>query len=297
VTPALPRVSGRQVVWALSRAGFEHVVTRGSHATLRRCCSETGAGGPVSDKKLGQRGPVTIRRICGILSADFHQSKKRGCMQKHKKLFVIAAIGAALVFGLATAAVAETYGVDDPLYSGRQAVAVGTNGSDASAQRIAISQGGCAGDGEIGVAVGESGRQCHEGQGNLVGIGLGSADAGSRLLAVAPDGDATSHCFGFFLPGCLAPSFSVSVLGNARAANDESNTGWGVAVSGTGNATAESSLSGAVSGTGTATAPCEQYHYMTVAVSGTNDASGCTAVSGTGHASGTTAVGGGDILP
>lgn len=35
MSPALPQVSGRQVVRALERAGFEHRSTRGSHAKLR----------------------------------------------------------------------------------------------------------------------------------------------------------------------------------------------------------------------------------------------------------------------
>lgn len=35
MTPALPRVSGRQVVVALTRLGFEQVGTKGSHAKLR----------------------------------------------------------------------------------------------------------------------------------------------------------------------------------------------------------------------------------------------------------------------
>jgi predicted RNA binding protein YcfA (HicA-like mRNA interferase family) len=35
VSPALPQVSGKQVVQALESAGFEHRSTRGSHAKLR----------------------------------------------------------------------------------------------------------------------------------------------------------------------------------------------------------------------------------------------------------------------
>jgi predicted RNA binding protein YcfA (HicA-like mRNA interferase family) len=35
VSPALPQVSGREVVRALEAAGFEHTSTRGSHAKLR----------------------------------------------------------------------------------------------------------------------------------------------------------------------------------------------------------------------------------------------------------------------
>jgi predicted RNA binding protein YcfA (HicA-like mRNA interferase family) len=35
VSPALPQVSGREVVRALEAAGFEHRSTKGSHAKLR----------------------------------------------------------------------------------------------------------------------------------------------------------------------------------------------------------------------------------------------------------------------
>ncbi|WP_255723979.1 type II toxin-antitoxin system HicA family toxin [Frankia sp. Cj5] len=35
MTPALPRVSGPEVVRALRRAGFDEVSTRGSHCKLR----------------------------------------------------------------------------------------------------------------------------------------------------------------------------------------------------------------------------------------------------------------------
>ncbi|WP_322759119.1 type II toxin-antitoxin system HicA family toxin [Frankia sp. Cr2] len=35
MTPALPRVSGPEVVRALHRAGFDEVATRGSHCKLR----------------------------------------------------------------------------------------------------------------------------------------------------------------------------------------------------------------------------------------------------------------------
>ena len=35
MSPALPQVSGKQVVQALESAGFEHRSTKGSHAKLR----------------------------------------------------------------------------------------------------------------------------------------------------------------------------------------------------------------------------------------------------------------------
>ncbi|MGQ0839400.1 type II toxin-antitoxin system HicA family toxin [Actinokineospora sp.] len=35
MSPALSHLSGKQVVAALERAGFEHVSTKGSHAKLR----------------------------------------------------------------------------------------------------------------------------------------------------------------------------------------------------------------------------------------------------------------------
>lgn len=35
MSPALPQVSGKEVVQALERAGFEHRSTKGSHAKLR----------------------------------------------------------------------------------------------------------------------------------------------------------------------------------------------------------------------------------------------------------------------
>lgn len=216
-------------------------------------------------------------------------------MQNHKKLFVLAGVGAALVFGLATAALAETYEVDHPLY-GTPQVAVGTNGSDAYGA-VAVSQGGCASGLYAGIAIGESNHQCplgsNEGSGTI-GLGLAGADASSSLLAVAPDGDAASDCWNFVI-SCLAPGTSVSGTGNASAIGGYG--GWGTAVSGTGNASTDADWSTAVSGTGTAAGNCDQYHHRTVAISGTNDASSCIAVSGTGHASGTTTVSGGDLLP
>jgi predicted RNA binding protein YcfA (HicA-like mRNA interferase family) len=36
VTPALPVVSGAQVITALAKVGFEHVSQRGSHVKVRR---------------------------------------------------------------------------------------------------------------------------------------------------------------------------------------------------------------------------------------------------------------------
>ncbi len=44
--PKLPRVSGKEIIKALSRMGFEHIRTRGSHAIL--------------NKQDEQRGKITV---------------------------------------------------------------------------------------------------------------------------------------------------------------------------------------------------------------------------------------------
>lgn len=195
------------------------------------------------------------------------------------------AVGAALVLGLATAAVAETY--RDPV----GVVGVGTNGSDAGTasdwSTVAVSQGGCA-HGTAAVAVGESGRHCGaceyhgcwgdgEAEG-VVAVGLQGGEA-AGTIAAADSGD-TSSCDSFsgITSGsnCLlfAPPTAVSVTGTAIGMT---------AVSGTGNASTWNGT--AVSGTGTAFGYCDDtWNRNSVAVTGTGAAYSCIAVSGTGPA-------------
>lgn len=246
-------------------------------------------------------------------------------MQKQKKLVAVTAVGAALVFGVATAAVAEEF--HDPLFI----VQVGVNGSDADRLAlVAISQGGCAKGHQVAVAIdtgGNSGGACPNGsaEGSRLGVSKGGCAGGNVAIAVGQSGNCSTGAAGGFVnvgllgakSGSIGSEIAISDTGNAEAC-----TWWVVlgsscwlpptAVSGTGSASGQTAVSGtgnatspswygtaAVSGTGTASGSnCNsEYIGASVAVSVTGDASGCRAVSGTGHASGTTAVGGGDLLP
>lgn len=69
MSPALPRVSGREVVRALEAAGFEHTSTKGSHAKLRH---PDGRVAIVPLHRELARGTLgSILRQAGMTSAQF----------------------------------------------------------------------------------------------------------------------------------------------------------------------------------------------------------------------------------
>ena len=207
--------------------------------------------------------------------------------------------GAALsvVLALAPAAMAETYEVGPFPTTYYPLLGVGTNGGDTTAD-YAVTHGGCAGNlnASLAVAVGESNRQCtshyrwHDAGSEAaawnLAVGLGGADASSYTLAVSDHGDASGQCWttGTWTD-CQMPAAAVTGTGSAWGAIAVSGTGSatssyddsgyqatreGVAVSGTGPASADNPNGVVVSGTGVATG-------NTVAVSGihTAQARGC----------------------
>jgi predicted RNA binding protein YcfA (HicA-like mRNA interferase family) len=69
VSPALPQVSGKQVVQALESAGFEHRSTKGSHAKLRH---PDGRVVIVPLHRTIVRGTLgSILRQAGLSAAEF----------------------------------------------------------------------------------------------------------------------------------------------------------------------------------------------------------------------------------
>ncbi len=69
MSPALPPVSGRQVVRALESAGFEHTSTKGSHAKLRHV---NGRVVIVPLHRSLARGTLgSIMRQAGLTAAEF----------------------------------------------------------------------------------------------------------------------------------------------------------------------------------------------------------------------------------
>jgi predicted RNA binding protein YcfA (HicA-like mRNA interferase family) len=69
VSPALPQLSGREVLRALEGAGFEHTSTKGSHAKLRH---PDGRVVIVPLHKSVARGTLnSILRQAGLTPAQF----------------------------------------------------------------------------------------------------------------------------------------------------------------------------------------------------------------------------------
>lgn len=69
MSPALPQVSGKQVVQALESAGFEHRSTKGSHAKLRH---PDGRVVIVPLHRTIVRGTLgSILRQAGLSAAEF----------------------------------------------------------------------------------------------------------------------------------------------------------------------------------------------------------------------------------
>jgi predicted RNA binding protein YcfA (HicA-like mRNA interferase family) len=69
VSPALPQVSGKEVVHALEAAGFEHRSTKGSHAKLRH---PDGRVVIVPLHRALARGTLgSILRQAGLNSSEF----------------------------------------------------------------------------------------------------------------------------------------------------------------------------------------------------------------------------------
>jgi predicted RNA binding protein YcfA (HicA-like mRNA interferase family) len=69
VSPALPQVSGTQVVQVLESAGFEHRSTKGSHAKLRH---PDGRVAIVPLHRSLARGTLgSILRQAGLSAAEF----------------------------------------------------------------------------------------------------------------------------------------------------------------------------------------------------------------------------------
>jgi predicted RNA binding protein YcfA (HicA-like mRNA interferase family) len=69
VSPALPQLSGQDVVRVLARAGFEHRSTRGSHAKLRH---PDGRVVIVPMHRSLARGTLgSILRQAGLSAAEF----------------------------------------------------------------------------------------------------------------------------------------------------------------------------------------------------------------------------------
>ncbi len=68
MSPALPQISGRNVVRALEGAGFAHTSTKGSHAKLRHADGRTAI---VPLHKSLARGTLSsILRQAGLTTAD-----------------------------------------------------------------------------------------------------------------------------------------------------------------------------------------------------------------------------------
>ncbi len=71
MSPALSQLSGKQVVAALERAGFEHVSTRGSHAKLRH---PDGQRVIVPLHRTVARGTLaSILLQSGLTAQEFHK--------------------------------------------------------------------------------------------------------------------------------------------------------------------------------------------------------------------------------
>lgn len=69
MSPALPPVSGAQVIEALERAGFEYRSTKGSHAKLRHADGRTVIV-PLHHE-LARGTTSSILRQAGLSSAEF----------------------------------------------------------------------------------------------------------------------------------------------------------------------------------------------------------------------------------
>lgn len=66
MSPALPQVSGRQVVRALERAGFTHTSTRGSHAKLRHADGRVAIVPLHKELRRGTLGSILLQaRLSG----------------------------------------------------------------------------------------------------------------------------------------------------------------------------------------------------------------------------------------
>lgn len=191
---------------------------------------------------------------------------------RRRRAAVLGGVLVALVLpNLVGPALAETYTVRDPV-EGITVAEVGTNGGDARAALLGVSQGGCA-DAEVAVAVGDPNRLCTyrgDADGNAAAVGVLGAET-AAVVAATDTGAAYGECYYLgSLFGCLG--------------------GPGAAVSGTGSATG----SVAVSGTGSASssgALLDEIPQVAVSATGPASSSG-VAVSGTGTASGgTTATG------
>lgn len=70
--PALPRISGREAVTALERAGFVLVSTRGSHCKLRHSASRRTAIVPLH-RELATGTLASILRQAGLSAAEFRE--------------------------------------------------------------------------------------------------------------------------------------------------------------------------------------------------------------------------------
>ncbi len=211
------------------------------------------------------------------------RSRQRGDGARRRRQGVVAAaVVAAGILGLGSAAFGETYELPGAV--------IGTNGSDAGSNTyptslLAVSQGGCA-HGWVAIAIGESNRHCGgyespgfwgdgEANGNTLAIGLFGAES-AGTVAVSDEGDArTCDSPGGLFAGTncllLTPPTAISAGGSTNSVTSVSATGDSYTRAGT-----------AVSGTGTAHGDCDQYNQATTAVSGTHNSSGCTAVSGLG---------------
>lgn len=177
-------------------------------------------------------------------------------MTNHTKLAVVIVVGAAWVFSLATAAVAETYG------DGSGVVGIGTNGSGSDWQggdpMIAVTHGGgCAEGTVVAVAVGPGCGARSDYVDDLllsVTIGLLGAPSDGREVSVSDTGPAGS---------CTSGCWPVGVAASLGGDVDAPYNIFAVGASGTGSVTSER-----------------------FAVSGTGDASGQDVVSITGDATG-----------
>ncbi len=68
----LPRLSGREVIRALERMGFEQIRQRGSHVTLRKQTSEGAVGCVVPlHRELAEGALRGILKQAGVTPDDF----------------------------------------------------------------------------------------------------------------------------------------------------------------------------------------------------------------------------------
>lgn len=69
MSPALPQPTGRQVLSALRKAGFEHISTRGSHAKLRHLIIVIVIV-PLHRQPLARGTLASLLRQAGMAAAD-----------------------------------------------------------------------------------------------------------------------------------------------------------------------------------------------------------------------------------